>query len=92
MQHIFYIIKILSFIAFILMSLLLGIDSVSNFEVVYGYKTLLSLLGVIIVSQFLQEMFIPESTWDSLRRMTNRKDSKVELSLFGFKWNSVFNH
>jgi len=84
--------KIALFITFIFLAIMYAVSTVSNILITFTPMVFVYLIIANIVITFLQDMFAEKDSWTILKGLSARKDSKVKLELFGFKWNSIFNH
>ena len=83
----------LNAIAFLFLGLILIVTSLTNIEALFTWEVLAWQVAIHFSLHIIDYFFVAEpTTWASLGKSIDRKDSHTELSLFGFKWNSVFSH
>ena len=90
------LLKFSNFIAFIVFGFILTFITLTDIEAVYSWFT-----WYILVWQFLAQIILTvaqeilpddENIVYSISKHLKRGDNNTQMSLFGFKWNSIFSH
>jgi hypothetical protein len=94
MYNLFHNLKVVTFYIIFGLLILIGVDAVSNFEVYFGFKSVLSLVVLSFIFHMISDAHRPLSEMEQLRNISSslKNNKSAQLDLFGFKWNSLFSH